>query len=80
MPYITFSIKKGEGKGRDHFNFWSKSSERESDPRPFAHKYPVVFIVILSAWNGVGWPESTRIVKINQIQKYSLFTAVQRER
>jgi len=36
---------------------------------------------LLSAWNGVNGPESTRnVCLINQIQKYSLFTAVQRER
>ena len=38
-------------------------------------------MIITSAWQGVGWPESTHnVCLINQIQKYSLFTAVQRER
>ena len=31
------------------------------------------------AWQGVGWPESTRNVSINQIQIYSFSTALQRE-
>jgi len=35
--------------------------------------------VKVSAWQGVGWPESTRNVSKNQIQKYSFFTALQRE-
>ena len=30
-------------------------------------------------WQGVGWPKSTSNVPINQISKYSLFTALQRE-
>ena len=35
--------------------------------------------VKVSVWQGVGWPESTRNVSINQIQKYSFSTALQRE-
>ena len=35
--------------------------------------------VKVSAWQGVGRPESTRNVSINQIQKYNLSTALQKE-
>ena len=35
--------------------------------------------VKVSAWQGVGWPESTRNISINQIQKYNLSTALQKE-
>ena len=36
-------------------------------------------LVKVIAWQGVGRPESTRNVSINQIQKYSFSTALQRE-
>ena len=42
-------LRTREEKGRDHFNFWSKSSESESNPHPFAPIYSVVFVVIISA-------------------------------
>ena len=36
-------------------------------------------LVKVIAWQGVGRPEGTRNVSINQIQKYSFSTALQRE-
>ena len=42
-------LRTRKEKGGDHFNFWSKSSESESDPQLFAPIYSVVFVIIISA-------------------------------
>ena len=42
-------LRTAEEKRRDHFYFWSKSSESESDPQLFAHIYSVVFVIIITA-------------------------------
>ena len=40
-------LRTREEKGGDNFNFWSKSSESESDPQLFASIYSVVFVITI---------------------------------